>query len=79
MELHQILDYLSAEEVDGITSVAVECVDISTLRRVRSFPALGLLRRLRCHTEYSVSSFSVIYLEIYPFAGLHIAQSGISG
>ena len=28
-ELHLILDYLSAEEVDGITSVAVECVDIS--------------------------------------------------
>ena len=28
-ELHQILGYWSAEEVDGITSVAVECVDIS--------------------------------------------------
>ena len=28
-ELHLILDYWSAEEVDGITSVAVECVDIS--------------------------------------------------
>ena len=28
-ELHLILDYWSAEEVNGITSVAVECVDIS--------------------------------------------------
>ena len=27
-ELHLILGGLSAEEVDGITSVAVECVDI---------------------------------------------------
>ena len=27
-ELHRILDYWSAEEVDGITSVAVECVEI---------------------------------------------------
>ena len=29
MELHRILGDWSAEEVDGITSVAVECVDIS--------------------------------------------------
>ena len=28
-ELHLILEYWSAEEVNGITSVAVECVDIS--------------------------------------------------
>ena len=50
-----------------------------SLRHVDGFPALGLLRRLRCHAGYSVSSPSLFTLGIYRHRALHIAflRSGL--